>query len=62
MLAYCLPPVRCSRIFLIIFWHVSFHADEQTREVRETEAAYIADLNTVLAVYVRPAIERRIRG
>ena len=30
------------------------------REVRETEAAYIKDLNTVLEVYVRPALERRV--
>ena len=28
--------------------------------MRETEAAYIADLQTVLSVYVRPAVERRI--
>ena len=29
-------------------------------QVRETEAAYISDLQTVLSVYVRPAIERRM--
>ena len=36
------------------------HAEKVCREVRETEAAYIADLQTVLSVYVRPAVERRI--
>ena len=30
------------------------------KEVRDTEAAYINDLETVLDVYVRPAIERRM--
>ena len=39
---------------------LSPHALNVCREMRETEAAYITDLQTVLEVYVRPAIERRV--
>ena len=39
---------------------LSQHALNVCREVRETEAAYITDMQTVLEVYVRPSIERKI--
>ena len=39
---------------------LSQHALNVCKEVRETEAAYITDMQTVIEVYVRPSIERKI--
>ena len=39
---------------------LSQHALNVCKEVRETEAAYISDLQTVVEVYVRPATEKHI--
>jgi hypothetical protein len=52
--------VLAERAALKARYEVSEHIVHVCKEVRETEAIYIADLQTCLDVYARPAIEQKI--